>query len=101
MPIGSVKEARLNLPLMRRFLNELLLRPQKWHGEVRGQPVCAFKLNFNPGAFKLVLDVLELDFSMDQGKLLDRRLGLAAGMLLIASPAVAALSRGGRAAERH
>jgi hypothetical protein len=101
VPIGSVKEAGMNLPLVRRFLNELFLRPQKWHGEVRGQPVCAFKLNFNPGVFKLELDVLELDFSMDQGKLLDRRLGVAAGVLLITSPAAALLFRGGRPAERH
>ena len=91
VPIGSIKEASINLPLARRVLNTLLLLPQEWHGEVRGQPVCTFKLNFNPFVFKWVLDVLELDFSMDQGKLLDRRLGVAAGVLLSTSPAAAVL----------
>jgi len=46
----------------------------------RSQRVCAFKEVFNPFVKKLVLD-----FSEDTSGLLDRRLGIAAAVLLINS----------------
>jgi len=77
LPIGMIKEDSLTLGLIRRFLTNLV--PQKYHGEVQGQPVCFFRQNFNPLVLKL-----HLDFSMDVNRLLDRRLGIAAAVLLCA-----------------
>jgi len=45
--------------------------------ELNGQPMLEFKQNFNPFVLKL-----NLDFSRDTNFLLDRRLGVAAGLLL-------------------
>lgn len=75
--IGKITEDSMLMALLRRFLTNLI--PQKYHGEVRGMPVCAFSQNFNP--FTLKLDV---DFSMDQTGQFDRRLGLAAAVLFCA-----------------
>jgi len=77
LPIGIVKEDSMALALVRRFLTNLV--PQKYHGEMSGQSVCFFKQNFNPFVLKL-----QLDFSMDRNRLLDRRLGIAAAVLLCA-----------------
>lgn len=77
LPIGTIKEDNLTLALIRRFLTNLV--PQKYSGEVNGQQVCLFKQNFNPFVLKL-----HLDFSIDRSKLLDRRLGIAAAVLLCA-----------------
>ena len=60
---------------IRRFLTNLI--PQKYHGEMNGQQVCVFKQDINPFVLKL-----HLDFSMDQNRMLDRRLGIAAAVLL-------------------
>jgi hypothetical protein len=46
---------------------------------MRGVPVCSFKQNVNPFVMKI-----SLDFSADVNRLLDRRLGLAAAILLCA-----------------
>ena len=75
--LGFIKEDSLLLALIRRTLTNLV--PQKYHGEVNGLPVCTFKQNFNPFTMKL-----NLDFSPDNGNLLDRRLGLAVAVLLCA-----------------
>jgi uncharacterized protein YxjI len=77
MALGFIKEDSMTLALIRRFLTNLV--PQKYHGEMQGQPVCFFKQNFNPFVLKL-----QLDFSMDTNRLLDRRLGIAAAVLLCA-----------------
>ena len=53
--------------------------PQKYVGTVRGQPVCEFRQHFNP-----IIQKITLDFSLDTANLLDRRLGLAAAILLSA-----------------
>jgi len=75
--IGLIKEDSLLLALVRRFLTNLI--PQKYMGEVRGKHVCTFKQNFNPFVLKV-----NLDFSPDTARALDRRLGIAAAVLLCA-----------------
>ncbi|OAS15632.1 hypothetical protein [Paenibacillus oryzisoli] len=74
--IGLMKEDNSLLALLRRFLTNLI--PQHYHIEIGGTKVAEFKQNFNPFVQKL-----NLDFSADDKKL-DRRLGLAAAILLIA-----------------
>ncbi|SDX08113.1 hypothetical protein [Paenibacillus sp. CF384] len=75
--IGLVKEDNALLALLRRFLTNLI--PQHYNVEVNGTKVGVFKQNFNPFVQKL-----NLDFSVDHEDKLDRRLGLAAAVLLIA-----------------
>jgi len=75
--IGFIKEDSLFLALLRRFFSNLI--PQKYYGEINGRPVCTFKQNFNPFVLKITLD-----FSPDTGGVLDRRLGIAAAVLLCA-----------------
>jgi uncharacterized protein YxjI len=75
--IGFIKEDSMTLALLRRLLTSLI--PQKYHGEINGKQVCTFKQNFNPFVMKI-----KLDFSQDVTGLLDRRLGIAAAVLLCA-----------------
>lgn len=75
--IGFIKEDSMMLALVRRLLTNLI--PQKYHGEINGKQVCTFKQNFNPFVIKI-----KLDFSQDVTGLLDRRLGIAAAVLLCA-----------------
>jgi uncharacterized protein YxjI len=75
--IGFIKEDSLALALIRRFIMSLI--PQNFSGEINGRQVCLFKQNFNPFVSKI-----ELDFSPDTTGLLDRRLGIAAAILLCA-----------------
>ena len=75
-PIGVLREDSLTLGLLRRFLLGSLL-PQNYDllfGEGR---VADYKQRFN--LFRYELD---LDFSMDTAQRLDRRLGIAAAILL-------------------
>jgi uncharacterized protein YxjI len=78
-PIGTIKEDNALLAVFRRFLPFGNLIPQEFEGEIRGTPVCAFKQNFNPFVGKITVD-----FSKDLNRQLDRRLGLAAAILLCA-----------------
>ena len=75
--IGFIKEDNLGLAILRRVLTNLV--PQKYHVDINGLKVSTFKQNFNPFVVKL-----NLDFSSDPANLFDRRLGLAAGILLCA-----------------
>jgi len=75
--IGTVKEDSMLLAVVRRFLTNLV--PQSFQGEVSGISVCTFKQHFNPFVLKMTLD-----FARDRNALLDRRLGLAAAILLCA-----------------
>lgn len=75
--IGTIREDNMMLALIRRFLSSLI--PQSYEGDIGGVHVLDFQQNFNPFVLKL-----NLDFSSDTGGLLDRRLGLAAGILLCA-----------------
>ena len=76
--IGLVKEDNVGLALLRRTVLGALL-PQTYHGTIAGRPVCTFRRNFNPWVSKVTLD-----FQPDTGGLLDRRLGIAAAILLVA-----------------
>ncbi|MEK6321236.1 MAG: hypothetical protein AABN33_06080 [Acidobacteriota bacterium] len=78
-PIGAIREDSTAMALIRRFIPFAGLIPQQYDGEIRGTPVCTFKQNFNPFVMKI-----SLDFSADVNRLLDRRLGLAAAVLLCA-----------------
>jgi len=75
--VGLIREDSLGLALLRRFLTNLV--PQSYNVEINGVQAGTFKQNFNPFVVKL-----DLDFSMDTQHLLDRRLGIAAGILLCA-----------------
>lgn len=75
---GLLFEDSMGLALLRRFLLGNWL-PQNYDitfGEAR---VADLRQNFNPFRYEL-----NLDFSMDPAQQLDRRLGLAAGILLAA-----------------
>ena len=73
--IGSIKEDSMFFALLRRFLTRLI--PQEYSAFVGGTEVCTFKQNFNPFVLKI-----RADFSQDNNGLLDKRLGLAAAILL-------------------
>jgi uncharacterized protein YxjI len=75
--IGKVQEEHIVLALLRRFITDLI--PQGFSVQVGGMQVAEFKQNFNPFVLKL-----RLDFSKDDRGALDRRLGLAAAVLLCA-----------------
>jgi len=75
--IGVIKEDSTALALVRRFLTNLI--PQTYNCIVNNRDVCIYKQNFNPFVMKI-----NIDFSTDSGNTFDRRLGLAAGLLLCA-----------------
>ena len=75
--IGLITEDSMALALIRRFLANLV--PQSFHGTIGQQEVFTFKQRFNP-----FIQKIELDFSMDPGGHLDRRIGIAASVLLSA-----------------
>jgi len=75
--IGFIKEDSVSLALVRRFITNLF--PQTYYGEINGEQVCTFQQNFNPFVLKI-----KLDFSMDKKGVLDRRLAIAAAVLLCA-----------------
>ena len=72
-----IKEDSTFLALLRRFLTNLI--PQTYYGVIGSQQICKFKQNFNPFVTKI-----NLDFSLDTEHQLDRRLGIAAAVLLCA-----------------
>ncbi|ULO05881.1 hypothetical protein H1230_22910 [Paenibacillus sp. 19GGS1-52] len=74
LEIGKIKENNVALALLRRFISFI---PQSYKVEMNGNSIPIFKQNFNPFVTKIMAD-----FSEDQKRLLDRRLGLAAGILL-------------------
>ncbi len=73
--IGFIKEDSMWLALIRRFLTNLI--PQTYYVDIGGIRVAVFKQRFNPFVPKM-----DIDFSLDTGHLLDRRLGIAAVVLL-------------------
>jgi len=75
--IGKLFEDSMGLALLRRFLTNLI--PQNYDITMGADRVADLKQAFNPFAYQL-----NIDFSMDISKRLDRRLGLAAGILLAA-----------------
>jgi len=78
--IGLIQEDSTALALIRRFVEAAaMFLPQKYHAQVSGAEVATFQQIMNPFVKKLTLD-----FSMAPQARLDRRLGLAAGILLSA-----------------
>lgn len=78
--VGIIREDSSALAAIRRFVeNASFFLPQKFHVEVGGKVVCTFAQNFNPFVQKLTVD-----FTSDEQMQLDPRLGLAAGMLIMA-----------------
>ena len=77
-PVGLLFEDSMPLALLRRFLLGSFL-PQNYDLTVGGGRVADLKQRFNLFAYQL-----DLDFSMDPGHKLDRRVGIAAGILLAA-----------------
>ena len=63
------------MALVRRYLANII--PQKFNITIGDQPVGIAKQTWNP-----FLPQMRVDFSADTGKKLDRRLGLAAVVLL-------------------
>ena len=75
--VGIIQEDSWAMAILRRFLTNLI--PQSFHGDVGGMSVFKFKQHFNP-----FIQKIDLDFTPDFGNRLDRRLGLAAAVLLSA-----------------
>lgn len=75
--IGKLMEDSMGLALLRRFLTNLV--PQNYDLFMGATRVADLRQNFNPFTYQL-----NVDFSMDINHQLDRRLGLAAGILLAA-----------------
>ena len=77
-PIGTVSEDSMLAALARRFIDAAaFVFPQKFHMDMNGATVCTFQQNFNPFVRKL-----NIDFTHDRNRQLDRRLGLATAVLL-------------------
>ena len=75
--VGKLFEDSMGLALLRRFLSGLI--PQNYDITFGTDRVADLKQNFNPFTYQL-----NIDFSMDISRRLDRRIGLAAGILLAA-----------------
>lgn len=75
--IGTVEEDSMLLAIVRRFLSNLV--PQSFTVTLNGQKVATFDQHFNPFVAKY-----DIDFTLDQAGELDRRLGIAAVVLLLA-----------------
>jgi uncharacterized protein YxjI len=76
--VGIIQEENAILALLRKYLLGALI-PQSFNTQIGGRTVATFKQHFNLFATKLTLD-----FSLDPQHQFDRRLGIAAGILLCA-----------------
>lgn len=75
-----LEEESMFKAIARRFVDGVaMFMPQKYIGKAGEKQVCHFRQNFNPFVQKI-----NLDYSFDHDDLLDRRLGLAAAVLLCA-----------------
>lgn len=78
--IGLISEDSMALALVRRFIDMAsLFLPQAYSVQVGGQPVAAFKQNFNPFVYRL-----NVDLNADPHDRFDRRLALASALLMAA-----------------
>ncbi len=79
--IGTIQEDSTGLAILRRLFGvwATLIAPQKYHMEIGGQTVATGQQNRNPFVY-----IVDLDFSPDTTGVFDRRLGIAAGLLLAA-----------------
>jgi uncharacterized protein YxjI len=76
--IGRLFEDSMSRALLRRFILGSFL-PQDYDVTIGTSRVADMRQRFNLFAYRL-----DMDFSMDTGHMLDRRLGIAAGILLAA-----------------
>jgi uncharacterized protein YxjI len=76
--IGLIQEESAFLALLRKYLLGALI-PQSFNAQIGGRTVATFSQHFNLFATKLTLD-----FSADPQRQFDRRIGVAAGILLCA-----------------
>lgn len=76
--VGVIQEESAFLALLRKYLLGALI-PQSFNAQIGGRTVATFSQHFNLFATKLTLD-----FSADPQHQFDRRLGIAAGILLCA-----------------
>jgi uncharacterized protein YxjI len=78
--VGKIEEDSMVKAVVRRVFDAAAtFMPQGYNVSVNGQPVAVFKQNFNP-----FIQKIRIDFTPDEGNLLDPRLGLAAAVLLCA-----------------
>lgn len=78
--IGKIQEVGTIKALARRFIElASVIFPQKYIVTIQGQPVALFKQNFNPFVYKL-----NVDMTSDTQNTLDRRLAVAAALLMAA-----------------
>ncbi|MFQ5926319.1 MAG: hypothetical protein ACE5MH_02670 [Terriglobia bacterium] len=75
--IGRIREDSALLATLRRFVSNLI--PQNYHVDVHGLPLGEIKQHFNPFVLKY-----SVDLRSDPGRQFDRRLALAALVLLLA-----------------
>ena len=75
--VGTIEEDSAALALVRRFLSNLI--PQSFTVTIKGQKAAEYRQHFNPFIAKY-----DIDFSLDQQDLFDRRLGIASVVLLLA-----------------
>ncbi len=75
-PIGRLFEDSIGRALLRRMVLGVLL-PQDYDMVIGDTRVADYKQRFNPFVYHM-----DIDFRMDTGRKLDRRLGTAAAMLL-------------------
>lgn len=78
--LGLIQEDSTALALIRRFVEAAaMFLPQKYNVTIGGREVATFKQNFNPFVYKLMVDL-----TPDTNNLFDRRLALAASLLMAA-----------------
>jgi uncharacterized protein YxjI len=78
--IGLIQEDSTGLAIIRRLVDfASIFLPQKYSVSIQGMPVATFQQNINPFVYKLVVDL-----SGDTAGRFDRRLALAAAILLAA-----------------
>lgn len=77
LDVGLVEEDSMALALVRRFVLNLI--PQTYHVSMSGARVATLRHHFNPFVTKI-----SIDFAADADNRLDKRLGLAAVVLLCA-----------------
>lgn len=78
--IGMIQEDSTGLAVLRRVIDlAKLVLPQKFTVTIDGTQVAEFRQQFNPFIFRM-----DVDFTPDQQAALDRRLGLAAAVLIVA-----------------
>ena len=76
--IGSIQEDSWLMATLRRLVGNGLI-PQTYHGEIKAMPVFVFKQRFN-----FFVQQIDLDFTPDTMNMLDRRLGIAAAVMMSA-----------------